>query len=118
MSTLNGPVHGQFDHVTWVTMSPNGPVLANLKLDGILDADIRTEATAQLTERLRDKYEIRLDPIVVQSQSPVKIEAGDIPQLYRRLNFWDLGFGQPSAADRNQLLFAIRRTFVQEMLLG
>ena len=66
-SSLNGPIHGKFDHVTWVTMSAKGPVLANLRLDGILEADLRTEPVARLTERLGGEYEIRLDPITGHS---------------------------------------------------
>jgi hypothetical protein len=42
-SSLRGPVFGQFDHVVWVTMTDNGPVLANLMLDGIWDKDFSAE---------------------------------------------------------------------------
>lgn len=38
-SSLRGPIFGQFDHVVWVTMSDNGPVIANLMLEGIWDED-------------------------------------------------------------------------------
>jgi len=40
-SGLAGPQAGQFDHVVWVTMTDQGPVLANLLLGGILDEDLR-----------------------------------------------------------------------------
>lgn len=40
-SGLSGPQHGEFDHITWVTMTDNGPKIANLLLDGILDDDPR-----------------------------------------------------------------------------
>lgn len=40
-SKLRGPVYGEFDHVAWVTMKKNGPVVANLMLDGILDDSLR-----------------------------------------------------------------------------
>ena len=36
-SALRGPIFGQFDHVLWVTMTDDGPVMANLMLDGIFD---------------------------------------------------------------------------------
>jgi hypothetical protein len=42
-SGLSGPVFGQFDHVMWVTMTDNGPVMANLMLDGIWDKDFSAE---------------------------------------------------------------------------
>ncbi|MBI5760489.1 MAG: metallophosphoesterase [Planctomycetales bacterium] len=41
-SKLRGTADGEFDHVVWVTMKDNNPVLANLMLDGIADKDIRT----------------------------------------------------------------------------
>ncbi|MGB3800882.1 MAG: metallophosphoesterase [Lewinella sp.] len=34
-SQLRGPQLGEFDHVSWVTMTDNGPVIANIALDGI-----------------------------------------------------------------------------------
>jgi 3',5'-cyclic AMP phosphodiesterase CpdA len=40
-SGLAGPESGQFDHVAWVTMTADGPVLCNLLLEGILDEDAR-----------------------------------------------------------------------------
>jgi hypothetical protein len=42
-SALRGPVFGQFDHVMWVTMTDDGPILANLMLDGIWDKDFSAE---------------------------------------------------------------------------
>ena len=48
-SALLGVPFGQFDHISWITMTQNGPVMANLKLDGILDHDVanpRTRAMA------------------------------------------------------------------------
>ena len=43
VSRLRGPSYGEFDHVMWVTMTEQGPGLANLFLDGILDDDARTD---------------------------------------------------------------------------
>jgi len=39
-SLLRGPVHGEFDHVTWVTLTDDGPQIANLELSGIHDREI------------------------------------------------------------------------------
>jgi hypothetical protein len=44
-SKLEGPAQGRFDHVVWVTMTPDGPRLANLLLDGILSEDPVAEAS-------------------------------------------------------------------------
>jgi 3',5'-cyclic AMP phosphodiesterase CpdA len=44
-SSLSGPESGQFDHVMWVTMTDEGPVICNLLLDGILDEDAKSSLT-------------------------------------------------------------------------
>ena len=36
---LLGRDNGEFDHIMWVTMTEEGPVVANPLLDGILDDD-------------------------------------------------------------------------------
>jgi 3',5'-cyclic AMP phosphodiesterase CpdA len=38
-SGLRGPDHRQFDHFLWVTMTDDGPIIANLLMDGVLDAE-------------------------------------------------------------------------------
>ncbi len=45
-SKLEGPAQGRFDHVVWVTVTPEGPRLANLLLDGVLTDDPVAEAAA------------------------------------------------------------------------
>jgi hypothetical protein len=40
-SKLRGLAYGEFDHVAWVTMKPDGPVVANLMLDGILPENLK-----------------------------------------------------------------------------
>jgi hypothetical protein len=40
-SALAGPEAGQFDHVMWITMTDQGPILCNLLLEGILDEDAK-----------------------------------------------------------------------------
>jgi len=47
-SALRGHYFGEMDHITWVTMTDGGPVLVNLKLDGILKHDIANEETRKL----------------------------------------------------------------------
>ena len=44
-SSLRGQPYGEFDHVGWVTMTANGPRLANLMRDGIHDENIVTAAS-------------------------------------------------------------------------
>ena len=38
-SKLRGVEYGEFDHFLWVTMTDDGPVIANLLLDGVLDIE-------------------------------------------------------------------------------
>jgi len=42
-SQLRGPLFGEFDHAAWITMTDEGPKIANLLLDGILPDDVHTE---------------------------------------------------------------------------
>jgi hypothetical protein len=51
-SRLRGFDRGEFDHVALVHMSDDGPVIANLMLDGIRDEDVRTEAHREAVRRL------------------------------------------------------------------
>lgn len=43
VSKLRGISFGEFDHCMWVTMTDDGPVIANLLIDGIMPEDIVTE---------------------------------------------------------------------------
>ncbi len=41
-SNLSGKANGKFDHVVWITMKDDGPIVANLLLDGVEDKNVRT----------------------------------------------------------------------------
>jgi hypothetical protein len=64
VSQGRGVEYGEFDHVTWVTMKPDGPVVANLRLDGILPDDVVSDATYPRVEALRDGTWLRVEPLV------------------------------------------------------
>ena len=51
-SNLRGNYFGEFDHITWVTMTDAGPSMANLRLDGILPHDIASKETQLLAGAL------------------------------------------------------------------
>jgi UDP-2,3-diacylglucosamine pyrophosphatase LpxH len=51
-SRLRGNRFGEFDHIVWMTMTDNGPVMANLRLDGILSHDITNESTAIMAQSM------------------------------------------------------------------
>jgi hypothetical protein len=40
-SKVRGVKYGEFDHIVWVTMKPNGPILANLLMSGIFGEDMK-----------------------------------------------------------------------------
>jgi serine/threonine-protein phosphatase CPPED1 len=40
-SLLRGTPFGEFDHIVWVTMKADGPVLANLMMEGIFPEDVK-----------------------------------------------------------------------------
>lgn len=48
VSSLRGQNFGEFDHVVWVTMTPQGPKLVNLTLDGMLPDDVVTDLTRSI----------------------------------------------------------------------
>lgn len=54
-SNLGGPGTGQFDHIAWVTMGDEGPIMGNLLLDGILgdEPDRLPEPTPDLSVSVR-----------------------------------------------------------------
>lgn len=63
-SRLRGRAYGEFDHVVWVTMTEQGPILANLFLDGIWDENVVTE---ELVELVRDQpFPVKIEPIFTE----------------------------------------------------
>ena len=62
---LLGPEYGEMDHITWVTMAKDGPVVANLLVDGILPGDYLNQANTKSTCRLRP-IDIPPDPKAVE----------------------------------------------------
>lgn len=46
-SRMRGTRYGEFDHIVWVSMKKNGPVLANVMLDGIYTEDVKQPITAE-----------------------------------------------------------------------
>jgi hypothetical protein len=53
-SQLRGARYGEFDHVTLITVTDEGPAMANLRLDGILPHDVTTRADYEITRALVD----------------------------------------------------------------
>jgi len=59
-SQLRGRKFGEFDHVVWVTMTNQGPIVANLLLQGILDEDL-TEDMGSILKRIAAGRMVKLN---------------------------------------------------------
>lgn len=46
-----GPEYGEMDHITWVTLTPSGPVVANILVDGIIADDVATQNSIKVPVR-------------------------------------------------------------------
>lgn len=40
---MRGKTHGEFDQIAWITMTDEGPQIANVLLDGIVDIDLEQD---------------------------------------------------------------------------
>lgn len=65
-SALRGPQFGEFDHFVWVTMTDQGPIFANLQLEGIFDDAPHTEEIQKFTEKIWSSEIIRTEPVYVR----------------------------------------------------
>ena len=68
-STLRGAAYGEFDEIAWVTMTEEGPRIANLLLDGILPKDVRTPELAEKLALFRGGKAIRATAVVQNEES-------------------------------------------------
>ncbi len=64
-SSLQGPQIGEFDHVMWLTMTEDGPVLANLMLQGIWDEDVVTEKQWDFVGPIRRQNRLKIEPVLL-----------------------------------------------------
>ena len=65
-SSLRGPALGEFDHVVWVTMTDQGPVIANLELGGIWSEDVVTAKTKEYISKALKKTAIQIEPLFIE----------------------------------------------------
>jgi hypothetical protein len=89
-SRLRGVPYGEFDHVAWVTMKKDGPVMANVLLDGIYSEDLRQPVTDEAGSLMADRrpvYPVRgtvlLDGCPLPSASVVFYHVGANKKLER-----------------------------------
>lgn len=67
-SPLRGPEFGEFDHVAWVTMTTEGPRVANLLLDGILPDDVRSVSTEAVLAQIQARNPVRFENQISMAQ--------------------------------------------------
>jgi hypothetical protein len=98
-SALRGPQLGEFDHVVWVTMTDEGPIIANLLLDGILGEDIVTGETRDFIYQMGRRRPLRVEPyfsdteLFEQGTAHIRLTNDeDVPMRVRLDNkfSWDL----------------------------
>ncbi len=71
-SNLRGPQLGEFDHMMWVTMTDEGPIMANLDLNGIWSEDVVTQKTKSLIEKFSIRSPIEIEPLYYSENSTFK----------------------------------------------
>lgn len=111
-SKLRGRAFGEFDQVAWVTMTDQGPRIANLLLDGIWDESLRTEQMARTmrtalagkavsSELLFSKGEFQGGPTFPGATAKLEIaNDADIPMKLRaRFNSTDHVHIKPAQAE-------------------
>lgn len=64
-SQMRGQNFGEFDHFMWVTMTDEGPRIANLMLDGIWDTNVLTEERMDLIRPVMNGAAVRTDGAVI-----------------------------------------------------
>jgi len=65
-SSLRGAKMGEFDHVAWITMTNEGPIMANLLLEGIKDDAVFTEKMREHIEKLGTNNPIQITPFYME----------------------------------------------------
>ncbi len=65
-SRLRGPAFGEFDHFMWVTMTSEGPVIANVELSGVMSDDIRLTEGNEFARRLQNNPPVRAERFMIR----------------------------------------------------
>lgn len=62
VNSLRGKEHGEFDHFLWVTMTTDGPVYANIMLDGVEDKSVQTAEKIERELAFSAQPPVRFEP--------------------------------------------------------
>jgi hypothetical protein len=71
VSKMRGTGYGELDHVTWVTMKPEGPVISHLLLDSILPDDLATPAATEKGVERKMRKTVPVRGTVYRGGAPV-----------------------------------------------
>jgi UDP-2,3-diacylglucosamine pyrophosphatase LpxH len=63
VNSLRGKKYGEFDHFLWVTMTPDGPIYANLMLDGVEDKSVQTAENIDRMASFNKNPPVRFEPV-------------------------------------------------------
>ncbi|MCI0699563.1 MAG: metallophosphoesterase [Planctomycetia bacterium] len=70
-SKLRGVEYGEFDHVAWITMKQDAPLIANVMLDGILPHDLKTPESDEKGVPVKKKPTFPVSGTITLSGTPV-----------------------------------------------
>ncbi|MFN4261856.1 MAG: metallophosphoesterase [Gemmataceae bacterium] len=76
ISKMRGREYGEFDHIVWITMKKDGPVLANILLDGVYPEDMKKIVTDEPGYVIRNRQQTH--PV----QATVYYEGTPLPSAY------------------------------------
>jgi hypothetical protein len=62
-SAMRGAPLGEFDHVVWITMTAEGPVMVNLQLEGFWNEDVVNRSTKTRIEEVVNKVPFQVEPL-------------------------------------------------------
>jgi len=69
VSSLRGANIGEFDQIVWVTMNDQGPIIANLSIDGIFDENLVTEEKSKVIGSLFSGDWLTSDSIILETET-------------------------------------------------
>lgn len=69
-SRLRGVPYGEFDHIVWVTMKKDGPVFANIMLDGVLQENLRPFSSDEEGVRVQQKATQPIKGVIYYDGTP------------------------------------------------
>ncbi len=68
-SPLRSARLGEFDHVSWITMTQDGPIMANLELTGIWGEDVSTSKTMEYLSNIYRANCVQIEPLIVENET-------------------------------------------------